>query len=107
MHDKRQEFQKKRDEEIQTRLTQKKELLKDFKRESATIATSHQGIQLQFKKLVSIRESFYQIEGVPYSLQKPLIAELKKQFGQFSKAKNDFYKNQKKEQKPFDHLLDE
>ncbi len=99
MHDKRQEFQKKRDEEIQTRLTQKKELLEDFKREAATIANSHQGIQAQFKKLVAIRESFYQIEGVPYSLQKSLIAELKKQFGQFSKAKNDFYKNQKKEQK--------
>ncbi|MEK9560369.1 MAG: DUF349 domain-containing protein, partial [Flavobacteriaceae bacterium] len=52
MHDKRQEFQKKRDEEIQTRLTQKKEILADFKREAATIANSHQGIQAQFKKLV-------------------------------------------------------
>lgn len=99
MHEKRQEFQKEREQEIHRQLAQKKELLEEFKREASNLANSHQGIQAQFKKLMELRESFYQIKSVPYALQKNLIADLKKQFGQFTKSKNEFYKNQKKEQK--------
>ncbi len=98
MHDKKQEAQKEREAQIAIHLTQKKALLEQIKQRSQGLGTNHREIQQQWNELNALKEDFYQSAPIPYALLKPLIAELKKSLGQFSKAKNNFYKDQKKQQ---------
>ena len=98
MHDKKQEAQKEREAQIALNLTQKKALLEQIKQRSQGLGTNHREIQQQWNELNALKEDFYQSAPIPYALLKPLIAELKKSLGQFSKAKNNFYKDQKKQQ---------
>lgn len=98
MHDKKQEAQKEREAQIALHLTKKKELVGQIKEQAQVIGKSHREIQQQWNGLNALKEEFYQSAPIPYALLKPLIAELKKSLGQFSKAKNNFYKEQKRQQ---------
>ena len=98
IHDKRQEYLQEAEKEFDNNYEKKKLLVAEIAKYSEEKFASHQAWQNAIKKVNELRETFFETGKVPRTKNKEIWKDFKDATGQFNRAKNSFYKNQKKEQ---------
>ncbi len=102
IHDKREEYLANLETVFEENYNKKKVVLEEIKEIVNAVNPSHQGWQQAIKKVQELRDSFFSIGKVSRSKNKEIWKEFKEITSRFNKAKNTFYKEQKKQQ--FDNL---
>jgi len=98
IHDKRLESLKELEAAFEGNYNSKKELISQIQEVVANVKPSHQAWQNAIKKIQQLRDSYFEIGKVPRSKNKEIWSEFKEATRLFNHEKNNFYKNQKKEQ---------
>ena len=98
IHDARQEYFKNIDKIHEENLEKKQEVINEIEKISENPAKSHKEWQKQMKEVNALRENFFKIGKVPRKDNEPTWKAFKKATREFNRAKNGFYKDQKKEQ---------
>ncbi len=98
IHDKRHELLKEREKEFEVNYEKKKQLIEEINQVSASTNPSHQSWQNAIKKVQELRDSYFEAGKVPRSKNKEIWTSFKEVTRNFNREKNEFYKNQKKEQ---------
>lgn len=102
IHDKRVAYLKDLEKDFEKNYEAKKATIDAINNVLTNIKPSHQNWQNAIKKVQELRDSFFEIGKAPTQKNKKLWAAFKESTTAFNKAKNAFYKNQKKEQ--YDNL---
>lgn len=98
IHDKRQEQLQHLEKDFETNYETKKQLVEEIQKTTEEIKPSHQGWQNAIKKIQELRDAFFNTGRVPRANNKEIWKAFKDATGNFNHQKNNFYKNQKKEQ---------
>jgi len=98
IHDKRQGHLKDQEKHFEANYDSKMELVKEIIAISQNAKATHQSWQTGIKKVQELREKYFEIGQVPRTLNKDIWNSFKEATRTFNKEKNNFYKNQKKEQ---------
>lgn len=96
IHDKRQYFLKNQELVFEENLQKKQLILEQMKSLHEEEAVSHGIMQKQINKMERLRSSFFDIGHVPKNQNDNIWAEFKKTMQNFSRKRNNFYKNLKK-----------
>ncbi len=102
IHDKRNEHLANLDAIFEENFQKKKLILEAIQDIASKVSPNHQSWQNAIKKVQELRDTFFEIGKVPRSKNKEIWKEFKEITSSFNKAKNAFYKEQKKQQ--FDNL---
>ncbi|MDC7998880.1 DUF349 domain-containing protein [Gilvibacter sediminis] len=98
IHDKRMNAQQEMEKSYETNYLQKQEVINSIKETTSQVKPTHQGWQQAIKKVQDLRNLFFEIGKVPRSKNQEIWDAFKASTRDFNKSKNDFYKNQKKQQ---------
>ncbi|AVI49784.1 DUF349 domain-containing protein [Pukyongia salina] len=98
IHDKRFEYLKEMESTFEDNLEAKKKIVEQITEVTAATKPSHQNWQNAIKKVQALRDQYFEIGKVPRLNNKEIWNAFKESTRNFNKAKNNFYKNQKKEQ---------
>lgn len=98
IHDKRQEYLSEMEKQFEENYTKKKELIDAIKSFSSENTTSHKAWQKAIQRVQELRDAFFEIGRVPTSKNREVWKAFKDATRNFNHDKNNFYKNQKKEQ---------
>ena len=98
IHDKRFEYLKEMESAFEDNLEAKKKIVEQITEVTAATKPSHQNWQNAIKKVQALRDQYFEIGKVPRVNNKEIWNAFKESTRNFNKAKNNFYKNQKKEQ---------
>ncbi|WP_435577654.1 DUF349 domain-containing protein [Gilvibacter sp.] len=98
IHDKRMNAQQEMEKSFETNYLQKQEVINSIKEATSQVKPTHQGWQQAIKKVQDLRNLFFEIGKVPRSKNQEIWDAFKASTRDFNKHKNDFYKNQKKQQ---------
>ena len=98
IHDKRFENQKEQESLYVANYEAKKELITQISEVVSTVKPSHQGWQNAIKKIQELRDAYFETGKVPRTKNKEIWKAFKESTRDFNLAKNNFYKNLKKEQ---------
>ncbi len=98
IHDRRHAFLKDQEKSLETNYLQKQEIVTGIKQISAGTKPSHQGWQNAIKKVQEFRNLFFEVGKVPRSKNQEIWEAFKEVTKEFNKQKNEYYKNQKKDQ---------
>ncbi|NQX78296.1 DUF349 domain-containing protein [Gilvibacter sp.] len=98
IHDKRMNAQQQMEKSYETNYLQKQEVINSIKETTSQVKPTHQGWQQAIKKVQDLRNLFFEIGKVPRSKNQEIWDAFKASTRDFNKHKNDFYKNQKKQQ---------
>jgi hypothetical protein len=98
IHDKRFEYLKEMESTFGDNLEAKKKIVEAIAEITTTTKPSHQNWQNAIKKVQELRDKYFEIGKVPRENNKEIWNAFKEATRGFNKAKNNFYKNQKKEQ---------
>ncbi len=98
IHDKRFEYLKEMESAFEDNLEAKKKIVEQITEVTAATKPSHQNWQNAIKKVQALRDQYFEIGKVPRVNNKEIWNAFKESTRSFNKAKNNFYKNQKKEQ---------
>lgn len=98
IHDKRAEYQKEIEKEFEKNLEVKTEITNRIKELSENTNNSHQAWQQSIKAIEKLREEFFNAGKVPSKNSEESWSTFKEAVRNFNRKKNQYYKNQKKEQ---------
>ena len=98
IHDKRHELLKHQDAQFEQNYEQKKDLISKIKEIASSKVTSHKGWQTAIKEVQALRDTYFDGGKVPRNKTKEIWNSFKEATREFNHEKNNFYKNQKKEQ---------
>ncbi len=98
IHDKRAEYQKEIEKDFEKNLELKTEITNQIKELSENTKNSHQEWQQSIKALEKLREEFFNAGKVPSKNNEESWGSFKEAVRNFNRKKNQYYKNQKKEQ---------
>ena len=98
IHDRRQEQLADMEKDFEANYEKKKQLVEEIKQATEEAKPSHQGWQNAIKKVQELRDAFFNTGRVPRTNNKEIWKAFKDATGNFNHQKNNFYKNQKKEQ---------
>ncbi|MRT17235.1 DUF349 domain-containing protein [Vitellibacter sp. q18] len=98
IHDKRQAQLAEMEKDFEANYETKKQLVESIKNITEGVKSSHQGWQDAMKKVQELRDAFFNTGRVPRANNKEIWKLFKDATGNFNRQKNNFYKNQKKEQ---------
>ena len=98
IHDKRFESLKELESAFEENYETKKQLIIQIEEAISTAKPSHQGWQNAMKAVQELRDKYFETGKVPRTKNKEIWNEFKEVARKFNQEKNDFYKNQKKEQ---------
>ena len=98
MHQRRQEYFQKQDEQYQANLEEKQKIIAQIEAIGENAANRHRAIQKQIREVEALREAFFKAGKVPRKDNEATWAAFKKAVRAFNKNKNAFYKGLKKEQ---------
>ena len=98
IHDKRMNAQQQMEKSYETNYLQKQEVINSIKETTSQVKPTHPGWQQAIKKVQDLRNLFFEIGKVPRSKNQEIWDAFKASTRDFNKHKNDFYKNQKKQQ---------
>ncbi len=102
IHDKRVEYEKELEQKFEDNLQEKNIIVEQISSIANTNANSHSAWQKAIKQVEALRTAFFELGRVPKSETQKSWKAFKDAVRLFNKNKNQFYKNQKKEQ--FDNL---
>lgn len=98
IHDKRQAQQEELDKKYETNYEAKKELVAQIETFKDKAKPNHSSWQHAMKKVQELRDAYFATGKVPRNKNKEIWNAFKGATREFNKAKNNFYKDQKKEQ---------
>lgn len=98
IHDKRQDYLSALEKNFETNYEEKMKLVDQINDVSNNTKPSHQAWQQAIKKVQALRDTYFELGKVPKSKNKEIWNAFKEATRNFNKAKNNFYKQQKKEQ---------
>jgi len=98
LHDKRQELQDEMEAEFEQNYDAKQEIVNQINQISANTKENHHAWQNAIKKVQELRDKYFEIGKVPRGKNKEIWNVFKEATRNFNHSKNNFYKNQKKEQ---------
>lgn len=98
IHDKRAEYQKELEKDFEKNLETKTEITNQINLLTENTKESHQAWQNGIKTLEELRDQFFKAGKVPSQNNEATWSAFKNAVRNFNKKKNQFYKNQKKEQ---------
>ncbi|ARV11092.1 chromosome segregation protein [Gilvibacter sp. SZ-19] len=98
IHDKRMAAQQEMEKSYETNYLQKQEVINSIKETTAQVKPTHQAWQQAIKKVQDLRNLFFEIGKVPRAKNQEIWDAFKASTRDFNKHKNDFYKQQKKQQ---------
>ncbi|WP_081212446.1 DUF349 domain-containing protein [Salegentibacter sediminis] len=102
IHDKRQEYFSKLDEEFEENWKKKQEIIEKIRLIAEENYTTHNKWQQKIKEIEALREEFFKAGKVPRSKNEETWSQFKQEVRKFNRSKNTFYKNLKKQQ--YDNL---
>ncbi|MDR9457814.1 MAG: DUF349 domain-containing protein [Salegentibacter sp.] len=102
IHDKRQEYFSKLDEEFEENWKKKQEIIEKIRLIAEENYTTHNKWQQKIKEIEALREEFFKAGKVPRSKNEETWSQFKQEVRKFNRNKNTFYKNLKKQQ--YDNL---
>lgn len=98
IHDKRQSMQAELDAQYEGNYEKKKELIAQITAQLGKTKPNHSSWQHAMKKVQEIRDAYFSAGKVPRDKNKEIWNAFKEATREFNRAKNNFYKDQKKEQ---------
>ena len=98
IHDKRQEFLKDEEKYYEGNLDLKNDIIDKIKEIPANTGDNHKAWQNAIKEVQKLRDQYFEAGKVPRTKTKEIWKSFKESTHDFNKAKNRFYKDQKKEQ---------
>jgi Domain of Unknown Function (DUF349) len=98
IHDKRQEFLKDQEKYYEVNLDLKNDIINKIKEIPSKTVNNHKSWQNAIKEVQKLRDQYFETGRVPRTKTKEIWKSFKESTHDFNKAKNGFYKNQKKEQ---------
>lgn len=98
IHDKRQEFLKDEEKYYEGNLDLKNDIIDKIKEIPANTSDNHKTWQNAIKEVQKLRDQYFEAGKVPRTKTKEIWKSFKESTHDFNKAKNRFYKDQKKEQ---------
>lgn len=98
IHDKRQEYMQVLEAEFEKNFEVKKEQIQKIEELTSTTKPNHKAWQNAIKKVQELRDVYFEAGKVPRDKNKEIWTAFKETTRAFNRAKNGFYKNQKKEQ---------
>lgn len=98
IHDKRVAAQQEMEKSYETNYLQKQEVINSIKEATAQVKPTHQAWQQAIRKVQDLRNLFFEIGKVPREKNQEIWDTFKATTRDFNKHKNDFYKQQKKQQ---------
>ena len=98
IHDRRMQAQQEMEKSYEANFLQKQEVINSIKEATEQVKPTHQGWQQAIKKVQDLRNLFFEIGKVPRSKNQEIWDAFKASTREFNKHKNDFYKQQKKQQ---------
>tara|TARA_A100000171_G_scaffold52998_1_gene75252 strand:+ start:26386 stop:28551 length:2166 start_codon:yes stop_codon:yes gene_type:complete len=98
IHDKRQAQQEELDKKYEANYEAKKELVAQIRTFKEKAKPNHSSWQHAMKKVQELRDAYFAAGKVPRSKNKEIWNAFKDATREFNRAKNSFYKDQKKEQ---------
>ncbi len=98
IHDKRQEYFSKLDEEFEENWKKKQEIIEKIRLIAGEDYTTHNKWQQKIKEIEALREEFFKAGKVPRSKNEETWSQFKQEVRKFNRNKNTFYKNLKKQQ---------
>ena len=102
IHDKRQEYFNKLDEEFEENWKKKQEIIEKIRLLAEENYTTHNKWQQKIKEIEALRDEFFKAGKVPRSKNEETWSQFKQEVRKFNRNKNSFYKNLKKQQ--YDNL---
>ncbi len=98
MHNRRQEHFAKLEAGYEENLVKKNEIISAIKAIAENVSNNHKEIQKQIKEIEALRDAFFKAGKVPQRVNEITWGAFKDAVRDFNRGKNNFYKNQKKEQ---------
>jgi len=98
IHDKRQEFLKDEEKYYEGNLDLKNDIIDKIKEIPSNTGNNHKAWQNAIKEVQKLRDQYFEAGKVPRTKTKEIWKSFKESTHDFNKAKNRFYKDQKKEQ---------
>lgn len=98
IHDKRQSYLKDQDANFEDNYVKKHEVVQQITTLAAETKPNHRAWQQSIQKVQKLRDAYFELGKVPRNKAKEVWNEFKESTRAFNRAKNGFYKNQKKEQ---------
>ncbi len=98
IHDKRQEFLKDEEKYYEGNLDLKNTIIDKIKEIPSNTGNNHKAWQNAIKEVQKLRDQYFEAGKVPRTKTKEIWKSFKESTHDFNKAKNRFYKDQKKEQ---------
>lgn len=98
IHDKRQEYLKDQEKHFEENYLKKQELVQQITKVTEGTAASHKAWQNAIKEVQKLRDAYFEAGKVPRNKAKEIWNSFKESTRNFNKAKNGFYKDQKKAQ---------
>ncbi|TDI80888.1 MAG: DUF349 domain-containing protein [Bacteroidetes bacterium] len=98
IHDKRQEFLKDEEKYYEGNLDLKNTIIDKIKEIPSNTGDNHKAWQNAIKEVQKLRDQYFEAGKVPRTKTKEIWKSFKESTHDFNKAKNRFYKDQKKEQ---------
>lgn len=98
IHDKRQEFLKDEEKYYEGNLDLKNTIIDKIKEIPSNTGDNHKAWQNAIKEVQKLRDQYFEAGKVPRTKTKDIWKSFKESTHDFNKAKNRFYKDQKKEQ---------
>ena len=98
IHDKRHDYMQAMESVFEDNFLKKQEMIDAIKSITDSTKPGHQNWQNAIRKVQEFRDSYFEIGKVPRNKNKEIWTSFKEATRAFNKAKNDYYKNQKKTQ---------
>lgn len=98
LHQRRQEHYKELDKVYEQNLKLKNQIIEDILKIANSVSKNHRALQQQIKEVEKLREAFFKAGKVPQKVNEQTWAAFKTAVRDFNRAKNNFYKNLKKDQ---------
>ncbi len=98
IHDKRQGYLKEQEVKLEENFHLKNEIVAKINEVTQQTQASHKAWQQGIKEIQKLRDSYFEIGKVPRTKAKEIWNTFKEATRGFNREKNNFYKNQKKEQ---------
>tara|TARA_R110002051_G_scaffold325740_1_gene430703 strand:- start:17903 stop:19957 length:2055 start_codon:yes stop_codon:yes gene_type:complete len=98
LHNRRQDYYAEIEKTYEINLVKKNEIIASIDAITAKVANNHKGLQQQIKEIENLRNQFFGAGKVPQKVNEKTWATFKNSVRAFNRKKNNFYKEQKKEQ---------
>ena len=98
LHQRRQDHYKELDKVYERNLERKDQIIEDIRRIASNVSNNHRALQQQIKEVEKLRDDFFKAGKVPQKVNERTWASFKAAVRDFNRAKNNFYKNLKKDQ---------